>query len=56
MSRFLYALLVAVALFVPALHRSVEAAPRYGNNRTRVVKLINERRAAAGRRPLAVDL
>ncbi len=52
MARYFYALLVFAALFIPAIDSTAHAA---SPEATRVVALVNARRAAAGLQPVTIN-
>ena len=56
MTRKLLALIAFIALFVPAVRtQAASFQPRPSATATRIVQLVNERRAAAGLKPLKVN-
>jgi uncharacterized protein YkwD len=56
MNRYFFALIVLIALFVPAVRTQAAAhQPKPSATVTRIVQLVNQRRAAAGLKPLTVN-
>lgn len=56
MTRYFFALIILLALFVPAVRAQAAAfQPRPSATVTRIVQMVNAKRAAAGLKPLTVN-